>query len=398
MSTVFEGIKVLDFSSTAAGPLAAAVLADMGAEVIKIERPGVGDDIRGYSPRIDGQSQLYMWYNRGKKSVTIDLHDPEGQEVIKKMIPDIDVVIESFRPGTMKKFGLDYETLKALNPALVYCSVSGYGQTGPYAKKPGYDLLAQAMSGVMDMTGEPDGMPTKSGFTIGDYVGGINSYGAIVTALYHAKNCGKGQLIDIALVEGLTFMNSFLDIVGCFDKDPHRLGRHQNSLAPFGLFMGKNGQSAVICAPSDKLWKILCEVMEKPEGLTDPRINTTVARVENLPVTVRFIEEWLKGFEDIDDAVRMMDAKGIPCCKVKSSREVTKDPQFIARNGLIDLPTPKSMTNRPTIRVRGPWIKYSETPMIMKAAPDLGENNYEILSRYGMTEEEIDQLMKKWEK
>ena len=313
------------------------------------------------------------------------------------MIPSIDVVVESFRPGTMKKFGLDYETLHALNPALVYCSISGYGQTGPYAKKPGYDLLAQAVSGIMDMTGDPDGMPTKSGFTLGDYVGGINAYGAIVTALYYAKNTGKGQWIDISLVEGLTFMNSFLDIVGCFGKDPHRMGRHQNSLAPFGLFMGKNGQSAVICAPSDKLWKALCTVMDRPDGLTNPRINTTVSRVENLADTVAFIENWLRGFDNIDEAIEKMEAAGIPCGKVKSTREVASDPQFISRNGLIDLPTPNSMTTRKSIRVRGPWIKYSETPMVMKRPPDLGEHNHEVLESFGIDPDKIDSLMRRWE-
>ena len=204
MAGMLDGIKVLDFTTNAAGPTAGGMMTDYGAYVVKIERPKTGADERTFGVQVEGgKSLLCAWFNRGKKSVTMDLKDPEAIAIIKRMVVDFDVLIENNRPGVMKKLGLDYETLHAINPRLVYCSLSAFGQTGPYAKKPGYDILAQAMSGMMDVTGEKNGPPMKHGTTLGDYFGGVNAYASIVTALIYQQRTGIGQHIDVSLLQGL---------------------------------------------------------------------------------------------------------------------------------------------------------------------------------------------------
>lgn len=252
MKNLFDGIKVIDFSTNAAGPVASALLADFGAEVIKIERPGVGDDTRGFPPFVDNKVGIsFLYLNRGKKSIAVDTTTPEGISIIKQLIDSADIVLENYRPGTMKKLGLDYETLKQSNPKLIMCSISGYGQTGPDWFKPGYDLIAQAVSGVMDLTGFAGGPPIRSGIVVADYATGYNAYGAITTALYYRERTQQGQLLDISLVDCLTSMNSHVDLVS-LGKHSSRQGNHHSMLCPFGVFPGQNG-AVVICAPNPKL-------------------------------------------------------------------------------------------------------------------------------------------------
>ena len=203
---VYENLKVLDVTNNYAGPMAGAMLADYGAEVWHVEKPVLGDDNRYFPPIIDGISINYCTSNRGKKSVVLDLKDPRGAEAFRKLAAQADVLLESYRPGVMKKLGLDYETLKEINPRLIYCSISAYGQEGPYANRPGYDVIAQAVSGMMEMTGEPDGAPTKIGSAIGDWMGALNAFGCIGTALYYRSETGEGQHIDISLARSLMWM------------------------------------------------------------------------------------------------------------------------------------------------------------------------------------------------
>ena len=211
MANIFDGLKVIDITNNLAGPLCAQMLGDYGAEVYKIERPGAGDDSRGIAPKIEGQSLFYMYACRSKKSVTLALDDPRAQECIYKMAKDCDVFIESYPPGRMKKFNLDYETISKINPKIIYCSVSVAGQVGPHSKVPGFDLIAQAMSGLMDITGEKDGGPTKSGTVIGDYIGGLNAFGSVVSALFHRERTGEGQYCDVSLLDGLIGVNTLVD-------------------------------------------------------------------------------------------------------------------------------------------------------------------------------------------
>ena len=394
--TVFSGIRVLDFSNNVAGPCCASLLADMGAEVIKIERPVAGDDSRAIMPRVEGQSLTFMWTNRGKKSVELDLHDPEAIALIKRMIADADVIVESFKPGQMKKFGLDYDSVHPLKPSLVYCSISACGQTGAYAKKPGFDIIAQGMSGLMDLAGDPNGAPVKQGVTIGDYVGSLNAYGAVVTALYYSRATGIGQYIDISLLDGLISCNTTLDNAATNGAHPTRSGPHHATMAPYGVYSGANGQSVIIAAYTASMWKRLCAAMDQPKLETDPRFNTIPQRVKNLKELVNTIEAWLKTFDDVQIAIDKMEANNVACCKVRSTYEVANDPVLWERGSLVELPTAPSFHEHKTVRTRGPLARYSETPAQLRCAPDLGQHNIEILTHYGWDEQKIQEMEKKW--
>lgn len=397
MGKIFEGIKVLDFTNNAAGPSTASLLADFGAEVIKVERPALGDDVRSFAPRIEGKSLNFMWLNRGKKSIEIALDTPEGVDIIKKIIPDMDIIVESFRPGVMKKFGLDYDSVEKIKPEIIYCSISAFGQNGPYAMKPGYDLIAQALSGIMDSTGEKNGPPQKSGAILGDYIGGLNAYGSIAAAMYHRQQTGEGQYIDVSLYEGLVSINGSFEQVN-LGLEPTRGGNHHNSLAPYGLFNNRKGQSMIICAPNNKLWSKLCVEMGHPEEGESERFGSASGRLANLEQLVDFVETWLYSFEDISQAVALLDGKGIPCCKVQTTKELLTDEHLLARHSIGDLPTYDSLQEKgmPTIKARGVWNKFSKTPGVMGKAPDLGQHNYEILNRYGISKQEFDLLLEKW--
>lgn len=394
MAGMLEGIKVIDFSVNAAGPTACGMMADYGADVIKIEKPGMGADERGFAPLVEGKSLTAAWMNRGKRSVVLDLKDPKGVELAKMLCKDADVVVEANRPGVMKKLGLDYEAIKAINPGVVYCSVTAFGQEGPYCRRGGYDILAQAMSGMMDITGEKNGQPTKHGTALGDYFGGVNAFGCIVTALLYKFRTGIGQHIDVSLLQGLIYLNStleFMNIGRCIT----RMGNHHSGLCPYGLFQGNNGESIMLGAPAPKMWTRLCEVMGCPELSNDERYNTVGKRVAIMDEVIALVENWLKGFEHIEDAVKLLDEAGVPCCKVCTNEDVWNDPHVAAEEYLVEVPTPDDYTI-PTFRTRNVIAKFSETPGTIKKAPFPGQNNYEILGVLGMSREDIDALENEW--
>lgn len=396
MAGMLEGIKVLDFSTNAAGPTTGATLADYGAYVVKVEKPGTGADERTFGIQVEGgKSLLSAWLNRGKKSVTLDLKDPEAIEIIKKMLPDFDVMIESNRPGVMAKLGLDYETVHAINPRLIYCSISAFGQNGPYAKKPGYDLLAQAMSGMMDVTGEKDGPPTKHGTTLGDYFGGMNAFASVVTAIVYQQRTGIGQHIDVSLLQGLIYLNSNVDYMN-IDHFITRGGNHHPSLCPYGLFQGKNGQSIIIGAVNPKMWAILCNTMGRPELIDDECYNELQKRNKAQSEVVAIIEEWLLAFDDISDAQKLLDDAGVPCCKVYDARDVLADPHIKSQEYYVETPTPSDV-QRPTYLARNCNAKFSETPGKILPGPALGEHNHEVLEQYGLSSAEVESLQKRWE-
>ncbi len=396
MKKVFEGIRVVDFTNNVAGPCATAMMADQGAEIIKIERPVAGDDSRGIAPRLEGQSLQFNWFNRGKKSVELSLKDPEAQEIIKKMIADADIVVESFKPGQMAKFGLDYESVVKINPQIIYCSVSACGQTGGYSKRPGFDVIAQGMSGFMDMQGDPDGAPVKCGTAIGDYVGVLSAYSGIITALYHRQLTGEGQYIDVALLDSLVSVMSPLENAATLGAHPTRSGRHHGTMAPYGIYRGKNGQSVIIAAFTASQWTKLCGAMGMPELENDPRFASNALRTANIKDLESVIEGWLGTFDNVEDAIALMESAGAACCKIKSLYEVANDPVLWERGSLIELPLPPSYKENRTIKARGPWIKYSKTPSEMRRAPDLGEHNSEILTQYGWDEDMIAAKEAEW--
>lgn len=391
MGDMLQGVRVLDFTSNAAGPCCTGMLADYGAEVIKIERPNTGNDERTYGIQVDGMSLLGAWLNRGKKSVTLDLKNPDAIALIKRMVTDCDILVESARPGVMEKLGLGYQEIHQINPKLVYCSVSAFGQNGPYSKKPGYDLIAQAMSGIMDLCGEKDGPPVKSGTTLSDYVGAINAFGSIVTALRYAEQTGIGQWIDVSLLMTMIYLNGAVEYLNIGQKLT-RSGNHHNTLAPYGLFEGSHGQSIVLAVISPKLWATLCQTIGRPELIDDPRFCTLQQRRLNAPELIGIIENWLKTFDDISQAAMILDQAGIPSAKVFDQEDVMNDPHVRAQEYLVEVPVPNGVTSRNSFIARGCIAKFSEAPGQVKKAPRVGENNEEILARYGMTAAEIQAM------
>lgn len=401
---LFEGIRILDFTTNLAGPHTTLPLADLGAEVVKVERPGFGDDVRHLPGPLGTTPWCFVVCNHGKKSIEVDLSDPEGVALIKNMIPDFDVIVESNRPGVMEKLGLSYEDAKAIKDDIIYCSISAYGQTGPLAKKPGYDLILQGASGLIDTNGDPAQQPQRMGMYAGDEISALNARIAIANALFYRERTGKGQYLDVSIYECLANLQQGLEQYTLFgNKKFSRTGNHDVFLAPYGVFSGKNGQAITLAAPSQKLWEILLDVMGHPEYNDDPDINTPDGRIKNRPKMIECIESWLREFDDIGDAVELIDAAGLPVGKVKMCWELAHDEQFLARGGIIDLamsPQAQEAGMPETMKFRNPeTTHYSLTPRNEKHngvwAPELGEHNHEILDQY-LGAEEVDRLQEKW--
>lgn len=394
---VYENLKVIDLTNNYAGPMAGSLLADYGAEVWHIEKPVLGDDNRYFPPMVDGISINYCTSNRGKKSVVLNLKDPRGAEAVRRLVKKADVLLESYRPGVMKKLGLGYEELKKINPRLIYCSISAYGQTGPYASRPGYDVIAQAVSGIMEMTGEPGGSPTKIGPAIGDWMGALNAFGCIGTALYYRSVTGQGQHIDISLARSLMWMAAKLDynITG---EVQTRTGNHHSNLAPYGIFKGNNGESAVIGVLSTNLWNKFCTVLGRPELEEDPRFISNDKRVENKEILIELVENWLKTFPQISQAVQLLMEAGIPCSKIYNMRDVNEDPHFNQCGWIADMPMADGMQSVRTRRFPSDPFEFSAFSAEYRKAPALGENNHEVLEDLGFSPEEIDTMEEEWER
>lgn len=395
MSSVYDNITILDFTNNVAGPYATGMLGDFGANIIKVERPVRGDDTRGFAPQIDGSGFVYWWYNRGKKSITVDMNDPRGLDLLKQMIPKVDVIVESFRPGVMKKFGLDYESAQALNPNVVYCSVSAYGQTGPNAKKPGYDLIAQAKAGIMDYNGFPDMPPCQTSFVLGDLLGGVYGAYAIAQALYYREKTGEGQYLDLSLVDALVSLNNNVEGYSALKKSFKRSGAHHNQVCPYGVFSGKN-DSVVICAPNDRLWGIILDLTGKPELKSDPELSSGAQRCAHRSRVIDIIEGWLKTFDNIQDAVDAMEKAGIPCSKVMTGADLCDDPALVARGMIADFQPPADVTSVTNMKGRGVVVHMSKTPGHIGRPPMLGQHNDEVFQTFGFNMDEIHALQKEW--
>lgn len=385
MKQMLEGITVLDFTTATAGAGSAAMLADYGALVIKVESPS-GDPCRSMPPLLKGVSLTHCWFNRGKKSVVLDLEDPAGAAAARKLIDRADVVVEDFLPGTMAKYGLDYESVSKDHSELVYCSVTTFGQTGPYRALPGNDLMAQALSGVMEITGEADGAPEKHGSALSDLAGAQSAYSAIVAALCSREEDSLGQYIDISTMRILIWLNSAIDRinVGVYTT---REGNHHPALSPFGLFYGTKGQSVVICGLNAKIWSSLCSIMGRPELIEDPKYSTVSQRTANRFEVVDIIEGWLRTFDDIQEAIKLLEAGNVPSCQVYGTREVLSDPHYTDPEvgWLIQAPAPESLKRKgvQTYLTHSTNAKFSKTPGSVKQAPDLGEHTSEVLNGFG---------------
>jgi formyl-CoA transferase len=368
------------------------ILGDQGAEVIKVERPGTGDDTRTWGPPFaGGESAYYICCNRNKKSIVIDLQNPTGLELVRELAKKSDVLIENFTPGLMKRFGLDYDTIHKINPKLVYCSITAYGQDGPYSKRPGYDMVLSAVGGLMWITGERDGNPCKVGVAITDVLTGVYASGAITSALLWRERSGKGQYIDASLldaqVSGLANIASNYLVAG---KEATRWGTAHESIIPYQVFQTKDRPIAIAVA-NQKLWISFCKVVGKEEWLDDPRFESNPKRVENRETLLPLIYELFMQ-KTCDEWMEMLVAAAIPCGPVNNMEHLFADPQVRHRNMIAEVPHPTIGT----LKLAGIPMKYSETPgQIRYHPPLLGEHTDEILKDVlGRSSSQIDELKK----
>ena len=383
------GLKVLDLTRVLSGPFAAMWLASMGADVIKIENPKDPDVSRAYYPVINGQSGYYSTMNRNKRSITLNLKSEEGKKLFLELAKDADAVIENFRPGVMDKLGVGYEELKKVNPGIVYASISGYGTYGPYSKKPGYDVVAQAMSGLMAITGFPEGPPTRVGSSIGDTVGGVSSLVALLAALYCKSQTGLGQKVEVALVDSLLALST-PDYVRYFLEGlaPVRMGNYYRSWAPYGTYQAKDGYYNIGCGTDEFFYKF-ARAMGHPEMVDDARFRTHADRVANLEAMDAVINEWAMS-RSVKEVCAIIDEAGVPCAPVYTIKELEKDEHIAGARDMF--PT----INQPEIgefRITNIPLRFAGTGLApIKAAPGLGANNEEIYGALGYAPEELARL------
>jgi formyl-CoA transferase len=385
-----EGITVLDLTRVLAGPFCSMILADMGANVIKIEEAGKGADERQLGPFQNGESAYYMNLNRNKKGVTLNLKSPKGKELFKNLVKQADVVLENYRPGTMTKLSLGYDVLKAVNPRIIYAAVSGFGQYGPYTKRPGYDIISQAMSGLMSTTGWPGGYPTRSGTAMGDVLGGLSVTIGILAAIHNRTYTGRGQLVDVALVDSAVASLEIINMIYFTEKRlPQRIGNRYESVYPYDSFQAKD-DLVIIGGGNDKLWALFCKHIGKPDLIDHPDYQRTRDRVKNNVAVKKIVEEWT-ATKIVSEIVDELLAAGIPAAPIYTIEQVANDPHIAgAREMFVPVEHPKAgMTT-----LTGSHIKLSETKAgIRTPSPSLGQHNEELLSSMlNMSPEEIAAL------
>ena len=385
-----EGIRVLDLTRALAGPFCTLMLGDQGADVIKIELPGAGDDTRHWGPPfIEGESAYFLSINRNKRSLTLNFKEQEAREIFLKLAADADVIVENFTPGVMSRFGLDYETIKETNPRVVFCSISGFGQDGPYRTRPAYDQIMQGLTGMMSVTGDPGGDPQKVGVAIADIGAGMWAAYAVTTALFHREQSGEGQYIDVAMMDAhvawLTYQAGGFFATG---KAPKRVGNAHPSLVPYQAFMCRDGRYLNVAVGSDRLWERFCQAIDRPDLREHPDYATNGDRVQNRATLVPLLQE-LFLTRPVDDWAQDLHAASIPCGPINDVAEVFADPQLLHREMRVEMAHP----TLGTIKQTGIPIKFSQTPGgLDRPPPLLGEHNAEILSKLGYSDSEIQRL------
>ena len=397
MAGPLAGFRVLDLSRILAGPWASQMLADLGAEIIKIERPVQGDDTRGWGPPYmpdelgteTNEAAYFHGANRGKHSVCIDISSQQGQGLILKLVNKSDVLIENFKVGGLKKYGLDFGSLKTINPKLIYCSITGFGQTGPYSKRAGYDFMIQAMGGLMSVTGEPDGQPMKVGVALSDVMTGLYAANAIQAALIHRLRSGKGQYIDLALldVQVATLANQAMNYLAS-GNNPQRLGNAHPNIVPYQAFQSADGY-LILAIGNDSQFRRFCELAGRPELASDMRYAKNRSRVKNRATLIPELVEILKA-RSTDWWLEQLNQKGIPCGPIASIGEVFDNPQVKHRGMQLEL---DHMTAGKVPSVANP-IKLSDSPITyVKSPPVLGQHTDQVLTGLlGLDKEQIAQL------
>ena len=381
------GVRVVDLTRVLAGPFSTMLLADLGAEVVKVETPA-GDPIRGQGGMRDGFSWYFAGYNRNKRSVKLDMRSAEGMAVLRDLVATADVLVENFRPGVMAKMGLTEEVLSQLKPDLVVCSISGYGQSGPYKDRPSFDFVAQAMSGFMSSTGYPDREPLRAGPPVSDLVAGLYGALAVAAALRRREVTGEGERIDVALVDSiLSFASYFASSYLATGEEMGRTGNDHPVVAPYGVFRARDGDVAI--APSnDRIYARLVEALGLAEALAGPDFATNAARVANR-AKVNAIVDARIGTETRDHWIDVLNAAGVPCGRVLTYPEVFEDPQTLAREMVCEVDHP----GRGPVRMLGFPMKLAEAPCAMRApAPELGADTEDVLRALGYDAQRIAAL------
>jgi crotonobetainyl-CoA:carnitine CoA-transferase CaiB-like acyl-CoA transferase len=401
MAGPLSHIRVLDLSRVLAGPWAGQNLADLGAEVIKVERPKSGDDSRAFGPpwvkdtegKDTRDSAYFTSANRGKKSITLNIADPEGQRIVRELAKQSDVLIENYKFGDLARYGLGYDDLKAINPGLIYCSVTGFGQTGPFRERPGYDFMIQGMGGMMSVTGEPDnapgGGPQRAGVPVADIITGMYASIAICAAIASRERTGRGQHIDCALLDSqialLSYQNANFFATG---KSPARIGNLHPNIVPYQPFRTSDGSVIVACG-NDNLYRKLCDVIKRPDLVTNERFATNGKRVENRAEMTRILQE-IFSTRSTREWVADLEAAGVANGPINTVAEVYEEPQVIARNIRLELDHPVAGK---LSGVASP-MRFSDTTIEYRSAPPvLGQHTDEVLGdKLGMSKDEIDAL------
>ena len=384
------GVRVLDLTRALAGPYATMMLADMGAETIKIEIPNTGDETRQWGPPfLNGESAYFLSVNRNKKGMTLNLKSEKGKEIFRELAMKSDVVVENFRPGTMDKLGLGYDQLRESNSGLIYAAISGFGATGVYKDRPGYDQILQGIGGIMSITGPNEDTPTKVGIPIADIASGMFAAFGVTNALYHREKSGQGQMVDTSLYEGqialLTFQAGRYFATG---EAPRGKGNHHPLIAPYGTFKAKDGPIN-IAVGNNKLWEKFCETVGLSEIVSNPKFATNPDRLKNRGELISIIENTFKE-KQAEEWIAGLEEAGIPCGPIYTIDDIFSDQQTHDREMAVEMDHPKSGR----IKVTGVPIKLSETPgAVVSPPPLLGEHNVDILSNLlGYRETEIDEL------
>jgi crotonobetainyl-CoA:carnitine CoA-transferase CaiB-like acyl-CoA transferase len=403
MPAALSHIRVLDLSRILAGPWCSQILADLGAEVIKIERPGAGDDTRGWGPPYLKDEQgndtteaaYYLSCNRGKKSVTLDISKPEGQEIVRALTAKSDIVMENFKVGDLARYGIGYEQLSAINPAIIYCSITGFGQTGPYSQRAGYDFIIQGMSGLMSVTGERDGVPgggpQKVGVAVADLMTGMYSAVAVLAALAHRDQTGRGQYIDMALLDVAVAMLANMNMNFLTSGNvPKRWGNAHPNVVPYQVFACADGHM-ILAIGNDSQFRKFCEVAGCAELASDARFATNAARIRNREALIPQLEKVI-ATRGKDDWVVALEAVGVPCGPINNIAEAFANPQLQHRGMKVEVPHPLAGS---APLVANP-IKLSTTPIAYRVPPPtLGEHTREVLREIvGLDEASIETLIR----
>jgi len=390
---LLEGIVVLDLTRVLAGPYCGTLIADMGATVIKVENPTGGDDSRSMGPFINGNSVYYANFNRSKLGCTLNLKTSEGKEIFKELVKKADIIIENYRPGTMEKLGLGYDELKKVNPAIIYGAVSGFGHTGPLSKRAGYDIIGQAMGGLMSTTGWPGGPATRSGTPLGDVLGGLNLAIGILAALVNREKTGLGEKVDVALVDSVaSAMENITMIYQATGRIPQRIGNRYESTYPYDSFPANDGD-VIIAAGNNKLFSILCEIMEQPELKNDSRFLDVKSRVANHDDLFEIVSTWTKKYS-VEEIDKKLNDVGCPASIVNTIDRLVVDRQIAgAREMFPEIEQP----GIGKLQITACPQKLTRTKSYpRKAAPLLGEDNIDIYGKLlGFDENKIKELKEK---